>query len=347
MHERMIEVSRDVSTVARQSLTEIQGVTRATKMLATNALIEAAHAGEHGKGFAIVAEEVGRISTNIDTITEHLRERLDEKFSEMDRLSRSLVVDTKGERLADLALMMIDIIDRNLFERSCDVRWWATDSAVVDALTNTDPQAAAFASQRLGVILDSYTVYFDLWIADADGKVVANGRPDRFPHVAGSSVASAEWFKKSMSTRSGADYVACDVERNMSLDAAVGTYATAIREGGRENGKALGALGIFFDWQNQSADVVGKVRLPEAERETTRCMLLDKDHRVIASSDGHGILSETFPLETDGKPSGYYQAKNGDLVAFAKTPGYETYEGLGWYGVIAQRQQAAEQRKAA
>ena len=30
-------------------------------------------------------------------------------------------------------LTNIDLIDRNLYERSCDVRWWATDSSVVDA----------------------------------------------------------------------------------------------------------------------------------------------------------------------------------------------------------------------
>src|ERR1700688_1340757 len=43
--------------------------------------------------------------------------------------------------------------------------------------------AVSFASQRLGVILNSYTVYLDLWIADASGRVVANGRPERFRSV--------------------------------------------------------------------------------------------------------------------------------------------------------------------
>ena len=34
--------------------------------------------------------------------------------------------------------------------------------------------SARHASQRLGVILDSYTVYLDLWVVDADGRVVTH-----------------------------------------------------------------------------------------------------------------------------------------------------------------------------
>ncbi|MDH8639244.1 chemotaxis protein, partial [Klebsiella pneumoniae] len=71
----------------------------------------------------------------------------------------------------------IEIIDRNLYERTCDVRWWATDSAVVDCAANVTPQSAAYASKRLGVILNAYTVYLDLWLCDLHGKVLANGRP--------------------------------------------------------------------------------------------------------------------------------------------------------------------------
>jgi hypothetical protein len=347
MYERMIEVSREVNTVAGQSLREIQGVTRATKMLATNASIEAAHAGDRGKGFAIVADEVGRISGKIQTITESLGSQLDEKFAEMDQISQSLMVEARGTRLADLSLMMIDIIDRNLFERSCDVRWWATDSAMVEAAENATPEACQHASGRLGVILDSYTVYLDLWVADAGGKVIANGRPDKYPGIVGTSVASAPWFKNAMATRNGGEFAVDDVTRNPHLGAGVSTWAAAIREGGRETGRPLGALGIFFDWDAQSADVVGRVRLTDEEKPRTRCMLLDSNRRILVASDGKGQLSETYPLDAAGKSTGFYQKPSGTLVGFAQTPGYETYQGLGWYGVIEQTPAKAALRQAA
>jgi hypothetical protein len=55
---------------------------------------------------------------------------------------------------------------------------------------------------------------------------------------------------------------------------------------------------------------------------------------VIAASDGRGLLAEHVTLKLDGRRSGYYHDASGSLVAFHATPGYETYKGLGWYGVI-------------
>ena len=63
---------------------------------------------------------------------------------------------------------------------------------------------------------------------------------------------------------------------------------------------------------------------------------------MIASSDGVGLLTERLPLVVDKRTSGYYQDKSGTLVAFHVTPGYETYKGLGWYGVIVRAASAKQ-----
>jgi hypothetical protein len=62
-------------------------------------------------------------------------------------------------------------------------------------------------------------------------------------------------------------------------------------------------------------------------------LLIDARHRIIASSDGQGILQDTFALDTDGRARGHYMTESA-VTAFAQTPGYETYQGLGWYGVV-------------
>ena len=46
-----------------------------------------------------------------------------------------------------------DLIDRNLYEWTCEVPWWATDDSLVQALTKHTYAAYQYASQRLGVIL--------------------------------------------------------------------------------------------------------------------------------------------------------------------------------------------------
>ncbi|MFZ0692626.1 MAG: hypothetical protein WAN51_00480 [Alphaproteobacteria bacterium] len=69
---------------------------------------------------------------------------------------------------------------------------------------------------------------------------------------------------------------------------------------------------------------------------TARVLLLDSNHRIIASSDHQGVLSQSQPLRTEGAQRGSYEDQSGNTVSFALTPGYETYRGLGWYGYIVQ-----------
>ena len=66
-------------------------------------------------------------------------------------------------------------------------------------------------------------------------------------------------------------------------------------------------------------------------------MLIDSKNRIIAASDGQGVLSEQMKLEVKDPKRGSYLLADGALVAYALTPGYETYQGLGWRGVIVQQ----------
>ncbi len=335
--ERIVELTGDVKRTTTDKISEIQTITGRTKILALNALIEAARAGEAGRGFAVVANEVKSISEEIANIARTLEAELTAQVAALDRLGHGLVRNVRGRRLVDLALNGIEIIDRNLYERTCDVRWWATDSAVVACSGSPTPQAVAHASERLGVILGAYTVYLDLWICDPQGRVIANGRPARYPAALGCDASREKWFAESMATRSGDDFAVADIATCPALDgAAVATYATAIRAGGAANGKVTGVLAVHFDWGPQAQAVVDGVRLTEDERTSTRVLLLDARHRVIAASDRSGVLTEHFELRTEGRESGTYVDPSGATVGFARTPGYETYRGLGWYGCLVQ-----------
>ncbi len=338
MPERILKLSQAVSDLASKRVGEIQVITATTRILALNAMIEAARAGEAGKGFSIVAEEVRKISEQIRIISKSLTEEMAERVGELNELGQRLVSHVRGQRLADLSLNMIDIIDRNLYERSCDVRWWATDSAVVDCVQNPTEIVRDHASRRLGVILGAYTVYLDLWVADKHGKVIASGRPEKYGNVQGSSVSGESWFQQAMHTQSGDEYAVADIAPNALLeDNLVATYSAAIRKDGNSHGEILGVLGIFFDWQSQSQAVVNSISLADDEKNRTRCLLLDSKCRVIASTDGNGILQQTIPLQTEQKSAGSYTDAEGNTIGFALTPGYETYKGLGWYGCIVQK----------
>lgn len=336
MQDDILDLALQISKMTGEKISVIDEVMRQTKTLALNARLEANRAGAAGAAFAVVAQEMNAIAARVNQLSSELREQIDTNANRIEFAGKQMAMEFRGQRLADLALNAVEIIDRNLYERSCDVRWWATDSAVVEVLEHSSAKSVAFAEERLATILRSYTVYLDLWVADRDGVVVANGRADRYPGARGQSVARTAWFQQAMQTRSGDEFAVCDIDRNATLNnCQVASYSTAIRAGGARDAVPIGALGIFFDWEPQARDVVRGLALGEEERGRSRVMLLNARHEVIAASEGGGDLMERYPLKAT-QPRGFY--REGDrLVSYALTPGYETYRGLGWYGCIESR----------
>jgi hypothetical protein len=324
-------LTAEVNQIACEKTKSIQHITNQMKMLALNALIESSRAGAQGAGFAVVAQEVRNVGQQVETIARELETQLTKRTGSLMQSIDKMTERSRGERMVDLSLNAIELIDRNLYERTCDVRWWATDSAVVDCAAAPSDVTVAHVSERLAVILGAYTVYLDLWLCDLNGNVLASGRADRF-NVKGQNVAGTPWFRDSRALRSGDDYTAGDVERQPLLgNAQVATYCASVREGGKAHGRAIGVLAIHFDWEAQARAIVEGVRVDD---DKTRVLLVDSNFRVIAASDGQGLLSERISLSLNGGHSGFYHDRSGTLVAFHATPGYETYKGLGWYGVI-------------
>jgi len=325
-------LTSEVNQIACEKTRSIQQITNQMKMLALNALIESSRAGTQGAGFAVVAQEVRAVGQQVETIARDLESQLTKRTGNLQSSIERMTARSRGERMVDLSLNAVELIDRNLYERTCDVRWWATDSAVVDCAKVPGAASVAHVSERLAVILGAYTVYLDLWLCDLDGNVLANGRAGRFG-VVGQNVSATKWFREARGLRSGDDYVAGDIECQPLLgNAQVATYCASVRENGQAHGRPIGVLAIHFDWEPQARAIVQGARIDAADK--ARVLLVDSGFRIIAASDGQGLLTERITLRLEGRRSGFYHDSSGTMIAFHATPGYETYKGLGWFGVI-------------
>src|SRR6201990_3707786 len=187
-------LTTEVNQIAVEKTRSIQQITNQMKMLALNALIESSRVGAQGAGFAVVAQEVRAVGQQVEGIARALETHAPKRTGKLMSSIAQMADRSRGERMVDLSLTAIELIDRNLYERTCDVRWWATDSAMVDCAATPDTTAVAHASECMVLILGAYTVYLDLCLGDLDGNVIANGRADRF-HVVGHNVGQTKWFR--------------------------------------------------------------------------------------------------------------------------------------------------------
>jgi hypothetical protein len=342
--ERIAELAHSLANLMAVTIGEISEINGRGRLLSLNARIEASRVNDKlGAAFSVVAQEMQELSNTTGQVTQNLSTGAKSAINELERISEALATNVRGLRLSDLASVNIDLIDRCLYERSCDVRWWATDSSLVNALTNGTPAACEYASQRLGVILDAYTVYLDLVLCDCRGNVVANGRPNQFDSR-GKNVESSPWFRAAIDTASGNEFGfqtahhSSLVKNNRAL-----VYSCSVRESGDATGKIIGVLGIVFNWDGLAQIIVHNTPLSSEEKDSTRVVIVDDDGLLLADSNDRQ-LQETLPR---GTFSSLFLAKKKafsvlDLdgqnhrVGYAYSPGFETYS-TGWHSLLLQR----------
>lgn len=308
-------------------------ITSQVNILALNATIEAARAGDAGRGFGVVATEVKHLAAQAVNASKDLGAIRSETSELQQRFA-----EKEAGRLSEMSQTLVQFIVRNLYERTADVRWWATDDALSRCLASLDRASIDHAVERLGLINRFYSVYLNLVLVGIDGKIIACSQPAAFPRVTGADASKLPWFQKAMATTSGDQYVVDNIfHDSLHNDKLVAVYAATVRKDGKKDGKIVGVLGVMFNWEDQAKTIVQtEPSLSEDEWKRSRVILLDQNMRIIAASDNSGILLP-FMLEHKGQQKGHYFNASHEVVAFARTLGYQEYDGLGWFAAIVQK----------
>jgi len=117
--KRLGESSQEIGEIVQL----ISDITEQTNVLALNAAIQAASAGEAGRGFTVVAEEVQRLAERSAEATKHIgaivrsiQRDTQEAIEAMERSTQGVVQGTKTADEADQALREIGTVSRQLAE---------------------------------------------------------------------------------------------------------------------------------------------------------------------------------------------------------------------------------------
>lgn len=281
--------------------------------LALTASGDAGRAGSAGFSRSLL-REIGRTGARTrDSFTQAL-----------DQVSASVAMATLAGARSRAALAA-DIMDRSLYERANDCRWWALTTLFRGALEGAEPASPAALEPLLRTIHGLYTVYANLVLFDCQGRIVAVSRPDGAAHAG--APLEAEWVARTLALPDTQGYAVSAFEPSALYGGQPTWVYTAALRGLSEPARVVGGIAIVFDAEPQFRSMLQDT-LPRDAAGTP----LDGAFGVFVGHDGRVIAC------SHAEPAvGSLIDASGELRAIARSGcGAQRWNGR-WYSVGAAR----------
>jgi hypothetical protein len=314
---KLIEATTKISGILHQ----IKEINSITKLIAINAAIESSRSAQLSDSFSTLSDQVRTLSM-----------RSEESFIEINALIENLRTSCASAiavRLGDIAVDIIDKIDRNLFERNCDVQSWATFKSIIQACKSEDASVLKIATKQMHTLVDVYEVYHDLLLCNKKGIVIAAGKRQ---NLVGSDQSNRFWFRKTLSSNS---VHVTDMYYSKSISQFTVAYSAPVRD---EKGNVIGVISSRFNWE-YIYDILDKIKIDSH----SKILLISSEGIVIGSKLKFDVLKDNVLWLGAGEQSllgkrGYSleSARNGQwkVYGFARTKGYNSYPGKSWSVIV-------------
>jgi len=324
----------------KQLLREYDKINDRANTIALNASVEGARTRGKIDAFSTVAEQI---------YTQAKRSlELGVKLEAMVGKLQGVILRLISTRYYELSQDLIDKVDRNLFERNCDVQAWATFESirtcaedVMSRLEGLSPEefkaqlsktdSVKDACKILNRLITTYCVYQDAIVCGRDGRVIGAGAKK---DMLGSDCSTKEWF---VAARNGELHVS-DMYFDPDFNSFTVAYSMPVKS---KDDAIIGVISTRFNW-NYAQEIIRSAKLDDG----VFAMFVNKSGHVIASTDETAIMADKVNWldgglkATQGK-CGYSieVARNGVPVSvgFARTKGYNAYQGKQWSSVITAR----------
>lgn len=172
---------------------------------------------------------------NLRTVSTSILNTIKETVINLENtIMDSLIYEAKAS-----AKLAIEIMDRNLYERANDCRWWALTPVFIEELSHSEINTKNI-TQLLQYINGLYTVYTNLIVYDLQGKIVASSNDSS---AVGKTI-SGDFISKTLRNHDSNNYFVSPFEKTPFYnDEPTYIYNASICS----NSKNVGGIGIVFD----------------------------------------------------------------------------------------------------
>lgn len=335
--KQLLMNSKLIPEVNKRTYIKVEDDKESIQLISLNGIVFASKLGKQGVSLGPIFEQITKTGDFAPTMMEEL-------LAEMGRG----VLNLHLKSLENFSKQAIDLIDRNLFERAADIRWWSTDKYFWNALQNPSDENYKAAANRLRVINSSYTMYRNLVLIDGNGDFVACSRNEFKNELKQKNYSNTNWFQEGMRTIDSNRYCVNDVNESVleSKKEVSLIYIGGVRANGERKGESIGVLAIMFDWDKEAKQIL-ETCLPRDNQgeliEGAVAFYTNQNKGIIETTDPEkypvgkkmDLPESVINLEAGESVSNFITYKETEyIMGSSRTKGYREYEGLGWVAHI-------------